>query len=146
VPPPWFSPPHLHRARSSNPRESRKGLFAHPPSAKLFKTTGEALLRDLMAIQVPLTLNVAFCERHRKVCPPSDELERECGKVSAAEQRGGCLGRRAEGQWWRAHCTHDLDARGGLPQYPGVSATVFVQSNTKVCSNRQPCLPSRPSG
>jgi hypothetical protein len=52
VPPPWFSPPHLHRARSSNPRESRKGLFAHPPSAKLFKTTGEALLRDLMAIQV----------------------------------------------------------------------------------------------
>ena len=31
--------------------------------------------------QVPITLNAAFCERHRKVCPPSDELERECGKV-----------------------------------------------------------------
>lgn len=32
--------------------------------------------------QVPITLNAAFCERHRKVCPPSDELERECSKVS----------------------------------------------------------------
>lgn len=33
------------------------------------------------ALQVPLTLNVAFCERHRKYCPSSEELERECGKV-----------------------------------------------------------------
>lgn len=32
--------------------------------------------------QVPLTLNAAFCERHRKVCLPSDELARECGKVT----------------------------------------------------------------
>jgi hypothetical protein len=119
----------------------------HDQHGTLFPLTcASCASRAPCAPQVPLTLNVAFCERHRKVCPPSDELERECGKVSAAEQRGGCLGRRAEGQWWRAHCTHDLDARGGLPQYPGVSATVFVQSNTKVCSNRQPCLPSRPSG
>lgn len=38
---------------------------------------------SLPPLQVPITLNAAFCERHRKVCPPSDELERECGKVGA---------------------------------------------------------------
>ncbi|EFN59242.1 hypothetical protein CHLNCDRAFT_138234 [Chlorella variabilis] len=66
-----------------SPRESRKGLFAHPPNARSFKTSGAALLRDLMSIEVPLTLNVAFCERHRKYCPSSEELERECGKAEA---------------------------------------------------------------
>jgi hypothetical protein len=34
-----------------------------------------------LSVEVPLTLNEAFCEHHRKRCPPSDELERECGKV-----------------------------------------------------------------
>ena len=34
-----------------------------------------------MRLQVVVTLNAAFCERHRKNCPPSEELDRECGKV-----------------------------------------------------------------
>ncbi|KAL4426165.1 hypothetical protein ABPG77_007447 [Micractinium sp. CCAP 211/92] len=65
----------------TNPRESRKGLFAHPPHPRSFKTSGTELLRDLMSIEVIVTLNAAFCERFRRVCPPSDELERECGKA-----------------------------------------------------------------
>lgn len=67
----------------TDPRQSHKGLFAHPPAPRSFKTTGLQLLRDLLAVEVPITLNAAFCERHRKVCPPSDELERECGKAEA---------------------------------------------------------------
>lgn len=67
----------------TNPRQSRSGLFATPPHPRSFKTTGTELLRDLMAVEVPITLNAAFCERHRRVCPPSDELEQKC---SEAEQ------------------------------------------------------------
>lgn len=33
---------------------------------------------------MPITLNAAFCERHRRDCPPSEELERECGRVRAS--------------------------------------------------------------
>ena len=40
--------------------------------------------RTLLSIEVPLTLNEAFCEHHRKRCPSSDELNRECGKVRRA--------------------------------------------------------------
>ncbi|KAL4443932.1 hypothetical protein ABPG75_011669 [Micractinium tetrahymenae] len=65
----------------TNPRESHKGLFAHPPHPRSFKTSGAALLRDLMSIEAIITLNAAFCERFRRVCPPSEELERECGKA-----------------------------------------------------------------
>ena len=43
---------------------------------------GLHLLQDLLSVEVPLTLNEAFCEHHRRRCPPSDELERECGQVS----------------------------------------------------------------
>lgn len=43
-----------------------------------------------------ITLNAAFCERFRRVCPPSDELERECGKVGrvgwALGMQGGTSG------------------------------------------------------
>lgn len=42
---------------------------------------GLHLLQDLLSVEVPLTLNEAFCEHHRRRCPPSDELERECGRV-----------------------------------------------------------------
>lgn len=52
----------------------------HPPAA----CSSSPLLPPSSLKQVPITLNAAFCERHRRVCPPSDELERECGKV------GGC--------------------------------------------------------
>ena len=42
---------------------------------------GLELLKDLLSIEVPLTLNEAFCEHHRSHCPKSEELDRECGKV-----------------------------------------------------------------
>jgi hypothetical protein len=41
-----------------------------------------------MRMQVVVTLNAAFCERHRKLCPPSEELDRECGKVGAGVSCG----------------------------------------------------------
>ena len=43
---------------------------------------GEERLRDLLAIQVIIELNVAFCERHLVNCPPSDQLQKECTYVS----------------------------------------------------------------
>lgn len=43
---------------------------------------GEERLRDLLAIQVTIELNVAFCERHLVNCAPSDQLEKECTYVS----------------------------------------------------------------
>lgn len=43
---------------------------------------GEELLRDLLAIQVIVELNVAFCERHQVQCPASEQLEKECTYVS----------------------------------------------------------------
>ena len=45
---------------------------------------GEERLRDLLAIQVIIELNVAFCERHLVECPPSEQLEKECTYVSCA--------------------------------------------------------------
>lgn len=45
---------------------------------------GEERLRDLLAIQVVIELNVAFCERHLVKCPPSDQLEKECTYVSCS--------------------------------------------------------------
>ena len=41
-----------------------------------------------MRMQVVVTLNAAFCEHHRKLCPPSEELDRECGKVGAGVSCG----------------------------------------------------------
>lgn len=43
---------------------------------------GEELLRDLLAIQVIVELNVAFCERHLVTCEPSPQLQKECTYVS----------------------------------------------------------------
>ena len=63
---------------TAGPRDAKGGLFPHPPRASSFKTQGEQLLRDLLAIQVPITLNAAFCERHLKECPPSTQLKKEC--------------------------------------------------------------------
>jgi hypothetical protein len=76
--PPW----HM----SDDPFHTKRGLFAHPPRPSSLNTTGLELLRDLLAIEVLVTLNEAFCERHRHACPPSEELERECGKAEAIAQ------------------------------------------------------------
>ncbi|KAI7838943.1 hypothetical protein COHA_007303 [Chlorella ohadii] len=71
---------------SDDPRLTKRGLFAHPPRPSAFNTTGLELMRDLLAIEVLVTLNEAFCERHRRACPPSDELGRECSKAEAIAQ------------------------------------------------------------
>lgn len=43
----------------------------------------EQLFKDLINIEVVAMLNEAFCELHHKpYCPSSEELTRECGKVS----------------------------------------------------------------
>lgn len=72
--PPWDLSPTATSA-------TKGGLFPHPPRASSFTTKGFQLLRDLLAIEVPVTLNQAFCEHHRQFCVPSEELERECALV-----------------------------------------------------------------
>ena len=49
-----------------------------------YEWQGEERLRDLLAIQVIIELNVAFCERHLVNCPPSEQLQKECTYVSSA--------------------------------------------------------------
>lgn len=66
---------------SDDSSEGKSGLFAHPPSPAAFNTTGDELYRDLLAVQVIVTLNEAFCERHRRNCPPSEQLEQECRRA-----------------------------------------------------------------
>lgn len=39
-------------ARSTDPERSRTGLFAHPPRPSSFNTSGLALFRDLLAVEV----------------------------------------------------------------------------------------------
>eukprot|EP00887_Chlorella_sp_A99_P001693 scaffold8.g1693.t1 len=77
-------------AEIADPRATKAGLFAHPPRPSAFNTSGYERLRDLLAIEarfllfcVLVTVNAAFCERHRRRCPPSAELERECGVAEA---------------------------------------------------------------
>ena len=83
---------------SSNDSKDRKeGLFPHPPRPSLFKTTGSALLRDLLAVQVPITLNAAFCERHRARCAPSEQLEKECAIADQYERELDAMLARIEG-------------------------------------------------
>ena len=55
-----------------------KATFEHFEADML---QGEELLRDLLAIQVIVELNVAFCERHQVQCPASEQLEKECTYV-----------------------------------------------------------------
>lgn len=40
-------------------------------------------LRTSAGPQPIIVLNQAFCERHRRNCPPSEQLEVECSRVSA---------------------------------------------------------------
>lgn len=53
-----------------------------PDTRNCFMLQGEDLLRDLLSIQVPVELNVAFCERHLTNCAPSEQLTKECTHVS----------------------------------------------------------------
>ena len=87
-----------HRlANSSSPALLSSTLLASPPCpvgpSALPPPQGSELLRDLLAVQVPITLNLAFCEFQASHCPPSEQLVAECGKVRA----GGGVG-----MGWRA--------------------------------------------
>ena len=42
---------------------------------------GFDLLVDMLAVEPLIVLNAAFCELHRKRCPPSEQLLRECAYV-----------------------------------------------------------------
>ena len=44
---------------------------------------GFDLLVDMLAVEPLIVLNAAFCELHRKRCPPSEQLLRECAYVSS---------------------------------------------------------------
>ena len=43
--------------------------------------------REVLALEPAVRLNAALCERHRRHCPPSAQLARECAQV----RRGGPL-------------------------------------------------------
>ncbi|KAK9824315.1 hypothetical protein WJX72_009397 [[Myrmecia] bisecta] len=59
---------------------SAGGMFDHPPRPSLLTTTGRELLKDLANIEMVALANEAFCELHHlRRCPPSPELDRECG-------------------------------------------------------------------
>jgi hypothetical protein len=42
---------------------------------------GFDLLVDMLAAEPMIVLNAAFCQLHRKRCPPSEQLLRECSYV-----------------------------------------------------------------
>ena len=42
---------------------------------------GFDLLVDMLAAEPMVVLNAAFCELHRKRCPPSEQLLKECSYV-----------------------------------------------------------------
>ncbi|KAL4524683.1 hypothetical protein Ndes2526A_g06797 [Nannochloris sp. 'desiccata'] len=83
---PFQCPPWNFKPTGKGSKGSLGGLFFHPPRPSSLKTKGANLLRDLLGLQVPITLNAAFCERHRASCSPSEELERECGLVDEYEK------------------------------------------------------------
>lgn len=62
-----------------------RGIFPHAPSPLSFVTIGFDLLTDLLAVEVPITLNAAFCERHLKRCSPSEQLTTECNRAFQLE-------------------------------------------------------------
>lgn len=49
----------------------------------IVRAKGLDLLRDLLSVEPAIILNAAFCERHKKHCSPSKQLEEECAKVQA---------------------------------------------------------------
>ncbi|CAL8464472.1 g4007 [Coccomyxa elongata] len=61
---------------------SVKGLFPFPPHPSTLTAKGEALLRDLLSVEVIATLNEALCVNYRNICPPSTKLDERCGKAT----------------------------------------------------------------
>ena len=44
------------------------------------------MLRDLLAVEVVATVNVALCEYHQKHCPATEQMTAECTKVGQTLQ------------------------------------------------------------
>ncbi|KAA6419868.1 MAG: hypothetical protein FRX49_10231 [Trebouxia sp. A1-2] len=83
--PPWSLDQQAEReAWETEYNGSSSGLFPHPPMpSELIHQEPADLFQDLASIEVVAVLNEAFCELHHKLyCPASEELSRECGKVS----------------------------------------------------------------
>ncbi|GAB4816143.1 hypothetical protein N2152v2_003189 [Parachlorella kessleri] len=122
----------------------KAGLFPHPPAPSTLETQGLALLRDLLAIEVPITLNEAFCEYLLAHCPASDQLTAECDK---ARRLGEELAA-AFGALELPDPCHDSDTRCG-----GWAAAGECERNAgfmgehcriscKLCTPRSPKAPS----
>ncbi|KDD72921.1 hypothetical protein H632_c2730p0, partial [Helicosporidium sp. ATCC 50920] len=80
-------PPWKERSMGDNKRNVRStGLLPAPPHPDSITTVSYELLRDLLSIHVPITLNAAFCERFRAKCPDSEQLRAECGKAEDQER------------------------------------------------------------
>ncbi|KAL6778995.1 hypothetical protein ACKKBF_B19215 [Auxenochlorella protothecoides x Auxenochlorella symbiontica] len=77
------------------PAGKKGGLFPRTPHPDSFKGSDSDVLRDLLAIQTVVVLNAAFCERHEKACPPSEQLSTEC---AAARSTLDALQRRMKEQ------------------------------------------------
>jgi hypothetical protein len=65
----------------------------------------------VFAVEPIIILNSAFCERHLKNCPPTEELTRECNRAHELEQEldeafknlklpDPCVNRAKECEWW----------------------------------------------
>ncbi|DBA84311.1 TPA: hypothetical protein ACH3X2_006365 [Trebouxia sp. C0005] len=83
--PPWSLGQQAEReAWETEYNGSSSGLFPHPPMpSELIHQEPADLFQDLASIEIVAMLNEAFCELHHKpYCPASEELSRECGKVS----------------------------------------------------------------
>eukprot|EP00210_Caulerpa_lentillifera_P008405 g8017.t1 len=75
--PPWNMDFHRHYTEDG-------GLFPHPPFPDVIPDLSpREKYGKLLAIDVVNTLNEALCTRHRKMCPASVQLEKECGQVAA---------------------------------------------------------------
>lgn len=57
------------------------GLFPTAPHPRGLHTKGLERLRDLLALEVAITLNEALCLHHRQHCPPSQEMDSRCNEV-----------------------------------------------------------------
>eukprot|EP00210_Caulerpa_lentillifera_P008385 g7997.t1 len=75
--PPWNMDFHRHYTEDG-------GLFPHPPFPDVIPDLPpREKYGKLLAIDVVNTLNEALCTSHRKMCPQSLQLEKECGQVAA---------------------------------------------------------------
>ena len=69
--PPWENQPWEGAFGQDNVPKS--GLFPKPPSPKEFKTTGKALLTDLLSIEPVIIADAALCWWYDKSCPRQHE-------------------------------------------------------------------------